>query len=98
MTKDVLPGTRNKNYTDQQAIVGQHPGYVVPKALEAAVCIFMQYVSSAKRLYGDNPWTYTRCQEATQGYQIGVGGFSPGGLRVNDEYIHEDVGVGALRK
>jgi len=68
MTRDILEGTRNKSYDDQMQIVctfRQKIGvdYQVPKLLEAAVCIFMEYVSKGTRIYSDNPFTITRCQE-----------------------------------
>ena len=88
MTKDVIEGSRNKSYTDQQALIAdlaKQTGidYEVPNVLDAAICIFMKYISSEERLFNDNdPLTYTRCQEKTEGYQVAVGGFSPAGLGV----------------
>ena len=87
MTKDVLPGSRDKSYTEQKEIVADLAqkaiiGYEVPETLEAAVCILAQYFGSNTRLFSDSPWTYTRCKENVQGYQIVVGGFAPAGLGV----------------
>jgi len=89
MTKDVLPGSRSKSYSEQQAIVAELAAntlisFEVPGVLESAACILSQFFLDSKtRLFGDNPWTYTRCPEQFQGYQIIVGGFAPAGLHVN---------------
>ena len=93
MTKDVLPGSRNRTYAEQQTIVAtlatqSHAAYEVPSILEAVACIFAQYFRSSligsngppTRLFSDNPWTYTRCKENVDGYQVVVGGFAPAGL------------------
>ena len=98
MTKDVIPNSRNKSYAQQQKLVGHHADYRVPQTLEAATCILMEYAKGGKCLYTGDPWTYTRCQEQTAGYQNVVGGFGPSGLHVNRDYDRDLYGVGALRK
>ena len=108
MTNDVLPDSRNKSYAEQQALVVDFSRrakatYEIPKALEAAVCIFSQYVSSKPearvRLFSDSPWTFTRCKESVQRYQVVVGGFAPAGLNVrSDCYGNDTIGVAGLRK
>ena len=72
MTRDVLEGSRNKTYADQQALVAGHAKrtqlpYELPSALEAATAILSHYVRSGERLCADNPWTYTRCREFQKG-------------------------------
>ena len=106
MTKDVLPGSRNKSYGEQQKIVADLAeksliSYEVPGALESAACILSQYFGSNIRLFSDNPWTYTRCKEKVQGYQMVVGGFAPACLCVfyyDDDDGIDGIGVAALRK
>ena len=106
MTKDVLPGSRNKRYEDQRKLVADHANrtglpYEVPGALEAAVVMLLHHARSGERLYSDNPYTYTRCREkATNGNPVVVGCFSSGGLHVrNDSYAHvSHYGVAGLRK
>ena len=104
MTKDVLPGSRNKIYKNQYALVADHAkrtglGYKVPGALEAAVVVLLHHVRSGERLYSANPLTYTRCQENVQNFQLVVGGFSSGGLHVyNYHYVDNYLGVAGLRK
>jgi len=102
MTRDVLPGSRNKSYKDQQALVAKNTGYAVPKLLEAATCVLMEHVKTGKYLYGRDPFTYTRCQEQVAGYQGLVGGFAAGGLCLPHYFDGDDdndsVGVGAARK
>lgn len=104
MTKDVIEESRNKSYTDQQALItdlAKKTGidYEVPNVLDAAICIFMKYISSEERLFSDRPATYTRCQEKIEGKQIIVGGFYPFGLSVETSSIdYHSIGVAALRK
>ena len=110
MTRDVLSGSRDKSYQYQCALVADHAnrtglGYKVPGALEAAVVALLHHVRSGERLYSDNPFTYTRCQEKVQSqekvqnFQLVVGGFSSGGLSVKfDFYDVRSNGVAGLRK
>jgi hypothetical protein len=86
MTRDVIKGSRNKSYKDQQMRLSQkgHGVYAVPTILDATVCIFMEYVRSGTHLYRIGPLTFTRCQEKyNANWQMGVGGFAPGGLCIN---------------
>ncbi len=105
MTKDVLPGSRNKSYDEQQKIVADLAeksliSYEVPETLESAACILSQYFDSNIRLFSDNPWTYTRCKDKVQGFEmVIVGGLSPAGLVVGKDFCNFDFfGVAALRK
>ena len=109
MTKDVLPGSRWKSYEGQCALVANHANrtglaYEVPGALEAAVVVLLHHVRSGEFLYGRDPWRYTRCRESVNNFRVFVGGFSSGGLLVNDLYAHDyyifysNIGVSALRK
>lgn len=104
MTKDVLPGSRNKSYAEQQKIVARLAkkslGYKVPDTLEAATCILAQYFFDSKtRLFNNEPWTYTRCEEKIQGYQTVVGAFAPAGLDVcSSDFDYDHIGIAALRK
>jgi hypothetical protein len=109
MTREVLPASRSKTYKDQQALIAGYAHeagvpYVMPRVLEAATVILSHYVRSSERLYPDNPWTYTRCQELVGrfDYPVVVGGFSFTGLRVYDDdgYIFSAGihGVAGLRR
>jgi hypothetical protein len=106
MTRDVLPDSRNKTYDAQKALVASHADrlrrpYEMPHALEAATAILMHHVRSGERLYADDPWTYTRCQEkvCNNNWPVVVGGFSPGGLFVSIHYfVYDFHGVSCLRK
>ena len=105
MTRDVLEGTRSKTYSDQTKIVNEFRQrsrlpYEVPHLLDAAVCIFMIHASTGIKLYGQNPLTYTRCQEASsKDSQLCVGGFASPGLGVLGNRGHPSgVGVSCLRK
>ncbi len=99
LTRDVIPNSRNKPYAEQQKLVTKASSYQVPKALEAAVCLFMEHARTGNRLYSDSPWTYTRCQEKTDSGQLVVGGFGAAGLSLHlyvGDYGY--YGVGGLRK
>jgi len=102
MTSDVIEGSRNKSYPDQQMLLSQkgQGDYAVPTILDATVCIFMEYIRSGTRLYSDSPWTYSRCQEKyNANWQLGVGGFALGGLGVGDDGgVREFIGVAGFRK
>jgi hypothetical protein len=108
----VLPESHNKRYAEQKKLVTAHAKrtglpYELPKVLEAATAILTHHVRDGERLYsGDNPWTYTRCQELIvgleedEGYPSVVGGFESSGLRVSitgyDAY--SGGGVAGVRK
>jgi hypothetical protein len=102
MTRDVIEGTRNQSYQDQQTFLTQksHGLYSVPTILDATVCIFMQYVRSETRLYGDSPYTWTRCVEKCHpNRQLCVGGFALNGLGITfSEGVYDCYGVGGSRK
>jgi hypothetical protein len=90
MTRDVLPGSRNKTHRAQQEMVASYAsqGYALPRGLEAATAILMHHVREGEQLFGDDPWTYTRCQEVVHGSPSVVGGFGSSGLSVY--YFHYD--------
>ncbi len=104
MTRDVLPESRHKSCVEQVSMVTAlsettGSGYRIPYALEAAACIYMNYLSSGTRLYNDSPWTYTRCLETAGGHPVIVGGFVPKGLRVVNHVLDNRCnGVSALRQ
>lgn len=113
MTKDVIEGSRNKTYSEQQAFVtalATQTGipYEFPNLLDAVICIFMHYVTSQKPLFSanHNVKTFIRCQEKVQGYPITVGAYSeivgtyPYGLDVEHNFCINDIttGVAVQRK
>ena len=87
ITSDVIPESRNKTYAAQQQMVNKHAHYNVPNALDAVLTVFIKCVSSGEYLLGQNPLTYTRCQENVNGYQVVVGGFGPSGLCVDQQLL-----------
>jgi hypothetical protein len=109
MTRDVLPGSRNKRYADQKKLVADHARrtrlpYELPKTLEAATAILTYYVRSGERLYSAHPWTFTRCQELMRSrfgdHPATVGGFKSSNLVVGN-YGHDSlnvIGVAGCRK
>jgi hypothetical protein len=99
MTRDVIDGSRNKSCKDHQSLLEKHVVYEVPHILDAAVCIFMEYIRTGTRLYSNSPSTFTSCQEKDDyNWQLAVGGFGPRGLSVGSGGGNECTGVGGLRK
>jgi len=105
MTKDVIPDSRGKSYSDQKQLAQTYNKdgieYEVPKLLDATVSVFMECVQTGERLLSDDSWTYTRCQEqgGSANYQMVVGGFSLSGLFVNNAYYDNyNYGLCVLRK
>jgi hypothetical protein len=105
MTRDVLEGSQSKSYSAQKTLVESHASrtghpYAVPRALEAATAILMHHARTGERLFGNSPWTYTRCQELEDGQDpVIVGGFDSSGLFVyNDRYDDYYSGVAGCRK
>ncbi|MCC5832596.1 MAG: F-box protein [Chlamydiales bacterium] len=99
ITNNVFKNSRNLSTSDQEALVKER-GCEIPSLLEAATLLVVTYMSTQQRLYNDKPWTYTRCSERGDRYQLVVGGFTLGGLSVGKcNYAGEGCGVGgSLRK
>jgi hypothetical protein len=96
VTRDVIADSRGKSYKDQQAILASYSqkakmSYVVPRVLDVTTAIFMEYVRTGIMPYGQNPKTYTICQEKYgQNFQLAVGFFScPELLELNIHYAHD---------
>jgi hypothetical protein len=107
MTREVLEGSRDKQYDTQKQLVSDHAlrtglSYELPSALEAATVMLSHYVRSGERLYAGSPLPYTRCRELVANrHPVIVGGFSSGGLDVNYDFYGGriyDGGVSCLRK
>ena len=105
MTHDVLPGSQNKAYTAQKELVAGYASggsvpYELPSVLEVATAILMHHAREGERLFGDDPWTYTRCQEMVDSsYPAVVGGFEFSGLDVNyDVFVDDSNGAACCRK
>ena len=105
LTRTVIEGSRNKLLKDEQVVLDSYSQktkipYEAPTVLDAAVCNFMEYVRFGTWLYGDNPLTYTWCQEKyNANWHLVVGGGSAAGLLVgNCSRAYESNGVGGLRK
>lgn len=106
MTKNILPGSKNKSYVEQhQMVVYQLAqqaliNYKIPETLEAVVCILAQYFDSNTCLFSNDPEIYTHCQEKVKMLNTVVGRFSPDGLKVDTHTNYEEkyTGVAAVRK
>ncbi len=105
MTKDVIPGSRNKTREEQKALVKRVPNYQFPSALEAAVVIFMHTYKTGSFIYtgyGNGPETYTSCLEKVsvkyRGLEtVTVGGLSAEGLSIGEGIENDGCGVAGFR-
>lgn len=101
MTRDAVPMSRYKIYQEQKEFISQYEGYSLPQALEAAVCILMDYVSYESSLV---KFTYTLCPETVDGkVPIVVGKLDAGNLSVqvyksNNDYRIGLYGAAALQR
>jgi hypothetical protein len=106
MTRDVFPGSRSEGYARQKKLVAGYASregvpYALPSVLEAATAILMHHAREGERLFGDDPWAYTRCQEVSDGCcPAVVGGFESSGLDVHYDYSGSliDGGAACCRK
>jgi hypothetical protein len=105
MTRDVLPGSRSEGYADQKELVAGYASregvpYALPSVLEAATAILMHHAREGEQLFGDRPWTYTRCPAGVDDRDPAVvGGFESSGLGVSSSrYDVYDDGVACCRK
>ena len=114
MTRDILPESGNKTYTEQQILIENlskkaQIEYQAPKLIEAITGIFIEFVNSRTRLYPANSWTTTCCQEPVYDMignkiQSAVGNFSGPldfllpGLNITGVVVCPYAGIGAVRK
>ncbi len=110
-TNTVLPGSRNRTYREQVQMVADlskraFVNFEVPSLSETATVCFDRQIARGESLYSAgnpqnvNVYTYTRVKEATQGYNLVVGGSAPSGVDVYHSYgyVHESIGVAARRE
>jgi hypothetical protein len=105
ITRDVLRDSRGKSYTAQKDLVArcakkiQQP-YELPGALEAATAVLIHHARTGERLFGDGPWTYTRCQElvdyGSYKYPVVVGGFMSSGFSVFRNFCYDSFSYGVV--
>ena len=81
--RTVLPESRGQTFETQKRMV-EDRGCTMPSVLEAIVLNLMVFAFTGERLYGKEPWTYTRCIEKVDGqFPVIVGGFGSDGLSVD---------------
>jgi hypothetical protein len=96
----VIPESRNQNYEIQKKML-EDRGCSMPSVLEAIVLNLMVFAFTREWLYGQEPWTYTRCIEKVDGqHPVTVGSFGSDGLVVDSSrFDHDCYGAGcALRR
>lgn len=100
MTRNIIPGSRDLTFLEQIALIPAGTDYQVPKFLEAAICIFVQNVSSQVHGFTRDPWRFTRCQEKILSHQMIIGGLGtyPDGLCFNNPPHGHGRGLALLRK
>lgn len=100
VSKKLIPDSRQKTSKIQKEMVEEKAGFRMLYALEAIVLNLMVFAFTGERLFGQKPWTYTRCIEKDErGSPIVVGGFGDFGLYVYDNFtaIGNNNGVAVLR-
>jgi hypothetical protein len=104
MTRDLIRGTRDKSYKRQASLLQEKGGgkYVFPPVLFASICILLEYARSNGRvcLFGESPWSFTRCEEAFDGSHVVVGSIGKKGLMVEippKHLNHALFGVAGMR-
>jgi hypothetical protein len=96
MTKDVIPGSRNKSYEDQLKLLPE--GYEAPPGFGAALALLWENRRSGERLFSNDPLVYTHCEDVIKDGHLFVGGFAPDGLCVSHCYAHGWVGIAGWRE
>ncbi len=103
MTKNVLPGSGNKGYDAQKAVVENLSekglkGYDMTRILESSVCILAHYFDSKVFLFSDFE-SSIRCKEIVRNHYVVVGGFNSRGLFVSYNLFDDPrICVGAVRR
>ena len=87
MTKDLIEGSRNQKYPDQQALLTKFTKnkknvYRTPTLVEAMICEYVKYAYGERGL-GDW-WPYTACKEVVDDFRMMTGGFAPAGIDTFD--------------
>lgn len=98
MTNGVPVETLNKSYPEQRDFVHRISKYKIPELAQAITAIFTEYLTKGIYRYGDDPVTYTRCQEIDRlNNHMFVGGYRSAGLIVDSSpYDSVSKGVGAV--
>lgn len=101
VTKDVIPNSRGQKLTDQKALIKSYSQktnipYTLLTSLELATAVLTEHAKTGTKLFSNNPWTYSWCEEKVNQGQLttAIGGFSSEGLYVHGyDYGYEDFGV-----
>ena len=102
MTRDVIPGSRYKKYSECCYMVASHSKktalpYELPHELDVTASILMHYVKTGERLYSDSQWTWTYSQDVDKvGDSLIIGGFSSDGIYISRSSYSSD-GVAGCR-
>lgn len=83
MSRKAVDGSEGKSYREQIDLIEKVQGCEVPKVLLATACIFAEFASTSKKLFGaETRWhssnylhKYTRCIESLNDCHVVVGGF-----------------------
>lgn len=99
MATDVIPGSKDKTYSEHQRLIGERPGLEVPDLLSLVVGSVTRYAKRGEHLFSDVPGTFTSCSNAVDGLQAVVGLTSDGLIiqKSRNDHYH-DLGVAGMRK
>lgn len=98
VTRDVVPGSRNKTLAEQQDLLAE--GDELSHLHEAAAFALLEVQENTTTLLGNDPRTYTRCQDVVDGYPCALGSYVVGrGLSVcSIRWVNFHIGVVGCRK
>ncbi len=107
MRKDVLGGldyvngSRGKCKEKHNAMFAKlsedgKANYSLPTLLEAVTSILAHEARCGERLFSNNPWTSTRCEEMVGNSSVFVGGFASAGLDVDYYSYGDDAGASGV--
>ncbi|MBS0620647.1 MAG: F-box protein [Verrucomicrobia bacterium] len=97
VSNSVLKGSREKTYEERDALI-QSMGYEVPSTTELLMGMVFHYMMYSKRLFGNDPWTFSQTSDSVDGCRLAVGGFAPPGFIVSDANDGNYDGVAGLRR
>ena len=102
----ILPGSRDKNYSAQQAhLATNYPEFREASPGEYVSAVMITAVETREKLLPSRPWTKARTKDGFglgyRDYRVDLGGFGSRGLIVSDnhdEFAGRTLGLAALRK
>ncbi|MBS0620143.1 MAG: F-box protein [Verrucomicrobia bacterium] len=98
LSNGVLQGSRSKTIKARDKLV-QELGCEVPSVADLLTAMIFHKVLFSKRLFSEEPWTYSLTSDSADGDRLVIGGFGASGFCVSFHgYVDVFGGAGGLRK